>query len=177
MLTHDWLHKSIKAGDISAQNIESAKMPTNLQRQETLEELADFKRLDIHAEGRSDHLLHTHQANLSPNNPENPRVNQSSMDNASFLTSNETGCVQKGEHNNCFKYFSHACLIELTPLGLSIQSIPEIKFLSRLIQQVGQMHSGGYRLLLSTRAGTATHHAKKSANSTQLGLQRWTEVQ
>ncbi len=93
--------KSINAGDIRAQNINRVKMATTLQRQETLEELADFKRLDIHAEGRTDHLLHT----LPPNNSENPKVNHHSMDNTSFLTGKETSCVHKGEHNSCFKYF------------------------------------------------------------------------
>ncbi len=75
-------------------------MATTLQRQETLEELADFKRLDLHAEGRSDHLLHTHLANLPPSNSENPKVNHRSMDNTSFLTGKETSCVQKGDHNS-----------------------------------------------------------------------------
>ncbi len=95
-------------------------MATTLQRQETLEELADFKRLDLHTEGRSDHLLHTRQANLPPNNSENPKVNHNSMHNTSFLNSNETGCVQKGEH---FEYFEHAYLIQMTPLRGFIHSI------------------------------------------------------
>ncbi len=98
-LTHDWMHKSIKTDSVRAQNINRVKMATTLQRQETLVELADFKRLDLHAECRSDRLLHTHQANLPPNNSENPKVNHHSMDSTAFLTGNETSCVQKGEHN------------------------------------------------------------------------------
>ncbi len=104
-LTQDWMCKSINAGDIRAQNINRAERATTLQTQETLVELADFKRLDIHAEGRSDHLLYTHLANLPPSNSENPKVHHHSMDNTSFLTGKETSCVQKGEHNSCFEYF------------------------------------------------------------------------
>ncbi len=115
--------KSINEGDITAQNINRVKMATTLQRQETLEELADFKRLDIHTEGRSDHLQYNPKDSLPLSNLDNLRVNYRSMDNTSSPTDTETGCVQQGEHNSCFEYFKQACLIEPTTLRGAIQSI------------------------------------------------------
>ncbi len=93
------MHESIKAGGIGAQNMNGATMGAILVRQETLAELAVFKRLHLQIKCPCDKCLHKQTEHP-------PLSNQDSLIvNVSLPTDTNASRAQKSEHNNGLKYF------------------------------------------------------------------------